>query len=274
MPAPEQVMARAAGENFTVASRLLPARVRRHLLAFYGFARLTDEIGDALAGDRRDALDRLEAETRRALSGGPSPPLVAAAAGAVNELGLDPAPLFDLIAANRMDQEVTRYRTFEDLVAYCRLSANPVGRLVLGAFGADPGLVPLSDSICTGLQLAEHCQDVAEDARAGRVYLPLEDLDRFGVDPSELTHPGPAPDRLRALMAFEVWRARTWLAAGRPLVRALGGRPGWAVAAFLAGGQAALDAIAARGFDVLEEARRPPAWRVGRRLASTLRGAP
>src|SRR5215469_12172405 len=187
--------ARARSENFTVASRLLPAHIRRHLLAFYAYARLVDEVGDSYQGDRLAVLNQLEAQLRAALDRGSATdvwPAVAAAAGSVVELGRDPAPLFDLIAANRQDQTVTSYRSFADLCDYCQLSANPVGRLVLAAFGAGsperiaPEQIEWSDSICTGLQLAEHWQDVAEDAAAGRVYLPEEDLQRFGVDRREL----------------------------------------------------------------------------------------
>ena len=265
LPAPEEVLGRVGRENFRVASRLLPSAPRRHLLAFYGFARLTDQIGDAYAGDRPAALDWLESDTRAALAGEPAHPLVAPAARSVSELGIDSRPLFDLIEANRQDQTVRRYARFEDLVGYCELSANPVGRLVLGAFDvADDRTVPLSDAVCTGLQLVEHWQDIREDAVAGRVYLPTEDLERFGIDPAALAGSPPASQGLRALMAFEVARARTWLDRGAPLVQELDGRARWAVAGFIAGGRAALDAIAARDFDVLSPPTRPRPWTVTR----------
>ena len=260
LPTPDQVLGRVGGENFAVASRVLPGRARRHLLAFYGFARFTDQLGDAYPGDRLEALDWLERETRVGLNAGPDPihPLVAPATRSVRELGMDGQPLFDLIEANRMDQRVRSYRTFDELIGYCRLSANPVGRLVLGAFGyPDERRAALSDTVCTGLQLVEHWQDVAEDARAGRVYIPTEDLDRFGVTPADLSGPAPAPQRVRALMAFEVFRARTWLDRGAPLVGALPGRARFAVAGFVAGGRAALDGIAARDFDVLSPPSKP-----------------
>lgn len=263
LPSPAEVLGRAGRENFRVASRLLPAPARRHLLAFYGFARLTDQIGDAYAGDRPAALDWLEAETRAALDGRAAHPLVEPPARSVAELRIDSRPLFDLIEANRMDQTVDRYATFDDLVGYCKLSANPVGHLVLGVFGAaNDRTLPLSDAVCTGLQLVEHWQDVREDAVAGRVYLPVEDLDRFGVEPAQLSGAPPAPQDLRALMAFEVARARTWLDRGSPLVRELRGPARWAVAGFIAGGQGALDAIAARDFDVLSAPTRPRPWNV------------
>jgi squalene synthase HpnC len=251
LPSPEAVLRRAGAENFPVAPAVLPKAARRHLIAFYGFARLVDEVGDSYAGDRLAALDWIERETEGALSGAGGYPLIVDASRSVRDLGLDPGPLFALIEANRMDQRVSRYETFDDLVGYCRLSANPVGHLVLGALGySDEERRALSDSICTGLQLVEHWQDVAEDAAAGRIYLPAEDLDRFGVDPDELTATGPAGTELRGLMIFEVSRARRWLDSGRPLIRMIGGRARIAVAGFWAGGHAALDEIAARGFDV------------------------
>lgn len=263
-----------AGENFAVASRVLPAAARRHLLAFYGFARFTDQIGDAYAGDRPAALEWLEDETGRALSGDAEAthPLVIPAVRSVRELGLEGQPLFDLIQANRLDQQVHSYATFDDLLGYCALSANPVGRLVLAAFGVtDAERVARSDSVCTALQLVEHWQDVSEDAHAGRVYLPQEDLDRFGVDSRSLTEPAPASEALRALMAFEVARARRWMDEGARLVAMLHGQPRWAVAGFVAGGRAALDDIARRHFDVLSPPTRPSPWRVARHLLLTLR---
>ncbi len=274
LPTPESILGRAAGANFAVASRVLPSSARRHLLAFYGFARFTDQLGDAYEGDRLAALHWLEQETRAALGGvGPSThPLVGPAVRSVVDLGLDSRPLFDLIEANRRDQEVHSYRTFEDLVGYCRLSANPVGRLVLGAFGyQDDRRGALSDAVCTGLQLVEHWQDVREDAVAGRVYLPGEDLERFGVDPAVLRHDPPAPQELRALMAFEVYRARLWLDRGAPLVGSLRGWARFAVAGFGAGGRAALDGIARRDFDVLTPPSRPRVTAIARHLLMTAR---
>ncbi len=182
-------------------------------------------------------------------------------------------PLYQFIAANRQDQTVTSYETFEDLVSYCSLSANPVGHLVLGALGlTSPERVVLADFMCTGLQLAEHWQDVAEDSAAGRVYLPQEDLRHFDVTPSELEPGKPISRALRGLMVFEVARARRWLDEGAPLMATLSGRPKWAVAGFWAGGQAALDAIAAHRFDVLGGPPHPARRVVARYLVSALLG--
>jgi squalene synthase HpnC len=267
-PAAEAVLAHAGGENFPVAMRLLPKADRAGLLAIYGFARLTDDLGDEWPGDRLAALDWLESELDAALAGRVAHPAVTAAAGLVSDLGISEQPLRDLIQANRQDQVIHRYGSFDDLKAYCRLSANPVGRLVLAVFGAaTPEHERWSDAICTGLQLAEHWQDVAEDAAAGRIYLPADDMDRFGVGAAQLTgctDSGP----MRALMAFEVARARAWLQAGTPLVDSLGGRSRLAVAGFVAGGQAALDAIANADFDVLSATRKPTPLGFGRRLAA------
>jgi phytoene/squalene synthetase len=167
---------------------------------------------------------------------------------------------------------VASYDTFDDLVDYCRLSADPVGRLVLAAFQATTAeRVAWSDSICTGLQLAEHWQDVAEDAAAGRVYLPAEDLERFGVDPAQLSSGPPATPELRALMAFESARARRLLDTGLPLVASLSGRARLAVAGFWAGGRGALDALARAGFDPLAGSPRPRRRDVGLHLLAALR---
>jgi squalene synthase HpnC len=297
-PAAEAVMARAATENFPVASRVLGRRERSHLLAVYGFARLVDELGDSdelapaarspgapspgdrspgagLRGarspsDRLAALDWLEGELDLAFRGEASHPLLVRLGATVRECGLAREPFARLIEANRVDQRVSRYRTWAQLRDYCALSADPVGELVLGVFGlATRARIALSDSICTALQLTEHCQDVAEDLARGRVYLPREDLERFGCTTADLAaaHAG-AP--LRAVIAFEVARARGLLDDGAPLIGELHGRARFAVAAFLAGGRTALDAIERAGYDVLPG---PPPAAKGRRalmLAATL----
>ena len=143
------------------------------MLAVYGFARLVDELGDSAPGDRLAALDWLEGELALAFDGTPEHPLMRRLALTVRECALPREPFARLIEANRVDQRVSRYETWEQLRGYCALSADPVGEIVLAIFGkATPARVALSDSICTALQLAEHCQDVAEDFAAGRVYLP------------------------------------------------------------------------------------------------------
>ncbi len=257
LPEADRVLARAAGENFPVALRGLRRAHREALLAIYAFARLADEIGDALEGDRLAALDWLEGELERAFSGRAQHPIARRLGRVVDRHALPSDPFRRLIEANRRDQRVHRYERFDELLDYCAHSANPVGALVLHVFdAATPRTLTLSDRICTALQLTEHWQDVAEDARSGRIYLPGEDLARFGCDASSLDG-GHASLELRALLRFEVERARRLFDEGEPLLAQLRGRPRLAVAAFLAGGRAALDAIEAADFDVLPGAPRP-----------------
>ena len=281
VPNAHAVMSRVDGENFPVAARVLSRWDRRHLLAVYGFARLADELGDELEGDRLAALDWLEQEVDRAYAGNARHPLLACLQATLAECELPREPLVRLIDANRLDQRVTRYDTWEQLQAYCELSANPVGELVLCVFGlSTPERIALSNRVCTALQLAEHLQDVAEDVLRGRVYLPAEDLERFGCSHEQLielvsrggkgmdldgvlaglpTHSeqdGRRGERLRETISFETTRARELLAAGVPLVRSVRGRPKLAVAAFVAGGRAALDGIERARFDVLGGVRR------------------
>ncbi len=271
-PAAEAVMARAGGENFPVASRVLPRAMRERLLALYGFARLADELGDAdgrSPAERLAALDWLEGELDCAYEGRASHPLLVALTPVLGECALPRAPFLALIEANRTDQRVARYETWEQLLGYCELSANPVGELVLGVFGkATPERLRMSRRICTALQLAEHWQDLVEDYGRGRVYLPAEDLDRFGCREQELAGTGPASWRLRGLLAFEVARTRELLAEGLGLIDTLRGRERLAVAAFAGGAVAALDAVEHAHYDVLGGA---PSASKGRRLAATAR---
>ncbi len=214
LPGERAVLGRARGENFSVASLLLPRAERAHLIAIYGYARLVDEIGDAGAGDRTAHLDALEAGAAGACSrtaGSRVHPLLVRLAPTVRALALPPGPFLALIEANRQDQLSSAYQSYEELLGYCALSANPVGELVLRVFGvATPERIALSDAVCSALQLAEHWQDVAEDRTNGRVYLPAEDMARFGVAEVDLDgrRTGAA---LRRLVAFEVERAHTLL---------------------------------------------------------------
>ena len=269
-----QAGAKAAGENFPVALRMLPARYRRHLTAVYGFARSADDMGDeAPAAQRLALLDELEADLGRLYEpgagtgkgeagGGPRLPVIRALAPAVAGCAIPAQPFLDLIQANRQDQVVTRYQTFDELLAYCRLSANPVGRIVLHVFGAaTPPRERLSDLVCTALQLAEHWQDVAEDLRAGRIYLPGKDLAAYGVTAADLAAPSASP-QVRALLAFEVGRAADLLDEGARITGTLRGFARAAVAGYVAGGRAALAAITASGCDVLAATPRPRNRRV------------
>jgi squalene synthase HpnC len=267
---PAVVMAQAGTENFPVASLLLPYRVRSHLLAVYGFARLVDDVGDEFQGDRPAMLDQLEADLERAFDGTPRDPLIAALKPAIAACNLPIDPFQALIEANRRDQVVHRYETFEELLAYCALSANPVGELVLRIFGElTAERLELSNKVCSALQLAEHWQDVCEDRANGRIYLPAEDLRRFGVAAAEIGE-SPATPSLRRLIAFEVARANALLNEGAPLIRTLRGRTALAVAAFVAGGRAAFTAIARAGYDVTGQAPRAGAAVKAAALARTL----
>jgi len=257
----EGLMAKHRAENFPVALGLLPRATRNHLLAIYGFARLADDIGDEAPGDRLALLDALDREIDRVFAGEqPHHPLMRRLVPTVRECSLPEEPFRRLVDANRQDQRVTRYQRYEELAKYCTLSANPVGHMVLHVFGvATPERIEQSDAICTALQLVEHWQDVAEDLAAGRVYLPADDLRRFGCSEVDLKATTASP-ALREVMRFEVDRARALLREGEPLIGSVRGWARLAIAGFAAGGHAALDGIAAQDFDVLV---RPP--RVQRR---------
>lgn len=271
------VAAKASAENFPVALRVLPARLRQHLTAYYGFARLTDDIGDEpLPGfsDRGGAhdpggaderatrirlLDELEADVRKIYQAGQEPqlPAIRALGETVRETGIPLASLSQLIQANRQDQQVSRYESYEDLVRYCELSANPVGQAVLYIVGAaTPERIAASDKICTALQLVEHWQDVAEDLRNDRVYLPQEDLRAHGVTEEDLAQP-TASAAVISLMRFETDRARRLLDEGSPLAGTLKGFARVAISGYIAGGRAAAAAIRGNGYDVLAATPRP-----------------
>jgi len=259
MTAPDtaEVLARAAGENFPVAPRWLPRALRRDLLAIYGFARLADELGDSAPGDRLALLDSLEAELHLAFEGGAQVPLLIELGATARARRLPREAFLRLIEANRRDQRVARYATWTDLVGYCELSANPVGHLVLALFeAATPERLALSDAVCTALQLIEHCQDVAEDAERGRVYLPADERARFGVDEADLRG-APASGALRSLLAFEAERARDLLGRGERLLVGLPLAARVCIAGFVAGGYAALDSLARAGFDATSGLRAP-----------------
>jgi len=274
LPDAEAVLDRAGGENFSVASLVLGRENRDHLLAIYGFARLVDQLGDDVPGDRLALLDQLERELDAVFdAGAPSHPLMQRLVPTVRACALPRGPFERLIEANRRDQRITDYATFDELVDYCTYSANPVGELVLHVFGAaTPERIALSDSVCTALQLAEHWQDVAEDHAAGRMYLPAEDRERFGVAPADLGGVS-ADEPLRRLLAFEVERGRALLDDGAPLVGRLRGRARLAVAGYVGGGRAAFDAVESAGYDVLAGAPKASkgrrAWRT---LTTYLRG--
>ncbi len=260
VPSLAAVMQRAGGENFPVASRLLPGHLRRHLHNIYGFARLTDQLGDYAEGDRLALLDWLDGEVDAVFNGGlPSHDVMRRIVPTVARYAIPDTPFRALINANRQDQTVNRYATYEELADYCDLSANPVGHLVLYVFeAATPERFWLSDMICTALQMTEHWQDVAEDFQMDRVYVPLEDLDRFDCSLEAIAQRQPTCE-FRGLMEFEVERAWDLFEQGATLVRTLPGVRGMAIAAFIEGGRAALQAIRDAEYDVLTQSPRPNA---------------
>ncbi|MEV5550468.1 squalene synthase HpnC [Streptomyces sp. NPDC052309] len=282
---------KAAGENFPVAPFFLPRDWRTDLMAVYGFARLVDDIGDGdlapggadtrllgvpdeRAGDRLAVLDAFEADLHRVFDAGSTPghPLLRRLRPTVRRRSLTPEPFLGLIAANRQDQLVRRYETFDDLLAYCELSANPVGRLVLAVTGtSSPERVRRSDAICTALQIVEHLQDVAEDLARDRIYLPAEDMKRFHVQEADLAA-STAGASVRALVAYEAQRARDLLNEGAPLVGSVHGRLRLLLAGFVAGGRAAIRAIAAADYDVLPGPPKPGKVQLLREVGVTLRG--
>ena len=251
LPGESAILPLAERENFSVASLVRGRKTRDQLLAIYGFARLVDQLGDEVEGDRLVVLDEFEEDLDRVFDGEPEHPLLRRLAPTVRELDLPREPFVRLIEANRRDQLKPSYETFDELLDYCDLSANPVGELVLHVFrSVTPDRVGLSNRVCTALQLAEHWQDVGEDFARGRIYLPAEDRDRFGVADEELGRQQTSA-ALRRLLEFEVDRARELLDAGAPLIGRLRGRARLAVAGYVGGGRATLDAIAAAGFDLL-----------------------
>jgi len=260
-------------ENFPVAVALLPAELRQDMQAVYAFCRATDDLGDedpaAGPAERLRRLDDWEADLRRCFDGGaPHDPRLRALAEAVPRRGLDADPFLRLVEANRMDQRRSRWQTHADLLHYCEHSATPVGRMVLAVLGyRDPWRIGMSDATCIGLQLANFWQDIRRDLEErGRIYLPQEDMARFGVRDEDLARP-PATPAVRALVAEQVGRARQALLEGAPLAGLVGVRAGLYLRMFTAGGLAVCDAIARQGHDTLS--RRPAPGKLGRaRLAA------
>ena len=244
-------VARAHYENFTVGSFLLPRALRRHVAAIYAFARAADDMadeGDLTREERLARLDAWEWALEEAYRGRPTEPVFVALADTAARFAIPIAPFRRLLRAFRSDVDFRPFATFEDLRAYCRDSADPVGHLILYLFGhGDEARQALSDRICTGLQLANFWQDVSVDARKGRVYVPREDLDRFGVSEDDLLH-GRDDAQLRALLAFEVERARAHLVEGLALADTVQARLAREVRMFAGGGLAILDRIEADGF--------------------------
>jgi phytoene synthase len=247
-------LARAHYENFPVASWLIPKRVRPAVQAIYAFARIADDFADEEAheGRRTERLAEWERMLDGCFRGEAIHPVFVALREAVATFGLPRQPFADLLAAFRMDVHTHRYADEPALLDYCRLSANPVGRLLLCLFGYDePELARRSDAICTALQLTNHWQDVATDLKRDRIYLPADARSRHGVTEEDLRS-GTASAGFRALMGEQVARARTMFAAGRPLCDAVRGRFRLELRLTVLGGERILDRIEAQRFDVLK----------------------
>jgi squalene synthase HpnC len=253
-------------ENFPVASWLLPRALRPAVAAIYWFARTADDFadeGDAPAADRLARLDAYRADLDRiAADREPDAPVLARLAPVIAAHALPLRPFHDLLDAFSQDVIKQRYASFDEVLDYCRRSANPVGLLMLHLFGAAGAEnVRRSDAICTGLQLANFWQDVAADWAKGRLYLPQDEVARFGVGEAQIAA-GRADDPWRRLMAFQVARTRSMLQAGGPLARALPGRIGWELRLVVQGGLRILERIDRAGGDVFRHrpVLRAPDW--------------
>lgn len=249
-------------ENFTVASALLAEPLRQHFYNVYAYCRWADDLADETpdAVEALALLDWWEGELAACYAGQTRHPVFVALAETIAAFEIPDQPFRDLLVAFRRDQQVAAYATIDDLLDYCRYSANPVGRLVLYLARAHtPERLDAADAICTGLQLANFCQDVRRDAQRGRVYLPRETWDRHAVDPATLAGP-TATAGMRAALTEEVARAETLLRAGLPLVERMPPAFRAETWLFAHGGLRILARIRAAGFDVWT--RRPVVTRV------------
>ena len=265
-------LARTHYENFSVATWFLPKRLRQHFFNLYAYCRISDDLGDE-TGDPAaslELLDQWESELNACYSGAPRHPVFVALAGTVREFDIPRHEFSDLLTAFRQDQTVTRYQTFDDLLAYCHNSANPVGHLVLYLCGyRDPERQQLSDFTCTALQLANFWQDVSVDYEKGRIYLPLEDLKKYEVSEADLANRSNSP-QFREMMRFEVERARQWFGRGLPLVGQVSRELAIDVELFSRGGEEILNAIERQNYAVLGNR---PAISKPRKLALVARAA-
>jgi len=249
-------LARSHYENFPVGSVLVKKDLRKHFYSIYAFARIADDFADEAYSESYDAADRLAwldewgRKLEAAYEGRATHPVFLALSHTAGQFSLPNTLFDDLLSAFRQDVTVRRYNSYGDLLDYCRRSANPVGRLVLLLFGyRDPEMHSRSDDICTGLQLANHWQDVKIDLDKDRVYLPLEDMLRFGISAETLERDCKS-DRFRGLMAMEVDRARALFERGKPLCVGARGRLGLELRAIWLGGARILSRIEKARYDV------------------------
>jgi squalene synthase HpnC len=265
-------LARSHYENFSVASWFLPQRLRQHFFHVYAYCRISDDLGDEVGNTAQSLqlLDQWESELNACYDGSPRHPVFVALADTVRRFEIPKHEFSDLLTAFRQDQTVTRHETFCDVLGYCRNSANPVGHLVLYLCGySDAERQGLSDYTCTALQLANFWQDVSVDYAKERIYLPLEDLRRFGVSEDEIRNSENTPS-FREMMKFEVTRAREWFAQGMPLVGKVSRELAIDIELFSRGGMEILNAVERQGYAVLG---RRPAISKTRKLALVARAA-
>jgi squalene synthase HpnC len=248
-----QRLARSHYENFSVATWFLPARLRQDFFNVYAYCRISDDLGDEVGNPAASLwlLNQWEQELKACYAGCPRHPVFVALAETVRKFEIPQYEFSDLLTAFRQDQTITRYETFDDLLGYCRNSANPVGHLVLYLCGyRDAERQKLSDYTCTALQLANFWQDVSVDYEKGRIYLPLESLRRFGVNEDDLAA-NRNTSAFREMMRFEVTRAREWFERGLPLVSKVDKELAIDLELFTRGGQEILNAIEKQGYAVL-----------------------
>jgi squalene synthase HpnC len=246
-------LARSHYENFSVATWFLPRRLRQHFFNVYAYCRISDDLGDEVGNSQASLrlFDQWESELDACYAGSPRHPVLVALAETVRACEIPKHEFSDLLKAFRQDQTVTRYATFQDLLGYCRYSANPVGHLVLHLCGHhDEERQRLSDFTCTALQLANFWQDVSVDYGKGRIYLPLEDLRRFGVSEDDISAQRNTTP-FREMMEFEVARAREWFEQGLPLVEKVDRALAIDIELFSRGGLEILNAIEQQGYAVL-----------------------
>jgi squalene synthase HpnC len=265
-------LARSHYENFSVASWFLPRHLRQHFFNVYAYCRISDDLGDEV-GDTAaslELLDQWQQELDACYEGDPKHPVFVALAETIKHFDIPKHEFSDLLVAFRQDQTVTRFETFNDVLAYCHYSANPVGHLVLYLCGyRDPERQQLSDFTCTALQLANFWQDITIDFAKGRIYLPLEDLRRFNVTEDDITCSQNTP-AFCAMMRFEVERAQDWFNKGLPLIGKVDRELAIDLDLFSRGGQEILRAIALQGYAVLGNR---PAISKSRKLALIARAA-
>ena len=247
------LLAKSHYENFTLGSWFLPRKLRPHLFALYAFCRHTDDLGDESTGNRLDLLDKWERELYKCYDQKATHPIMVALQYTIKQFRIAPSPFLKLIEANRMDQSVKSYKTYRNLLHYCDHSANPVGHLVLSILGRDnPEILRLSDSTCTALQLTNFWQDVRRDWETERLYIPLEDMERFGCGKDDLNQ-NQASDKFRSLIRFEVDRTEELFEKGVPLIHKLQGFARFDLNLFNQGGLAVLKMIRIQRYDVLSQ---------------------